>query len=167
MNQVKSESAVPYLVEMSNSHVADEDAVIAHALCILESRVRKPLGQACNPREVSNLLRLWVGGEEREMFGVLIFDVRMQCMHNEILFKGTISASAIYTREIVKLALLNNAHGVIVYHNHPTGNPEPSDADVKVTKKIGKALDTVDIKLIDHIIVTRTVTASFAELGLI
>jgi len=85
----------------------------------------------------------------------------------ERLFYGTIDSASVYPREIVKLALQHNAAAVVLAHNHPSGNPEPSEADIKLTQRVQQALQTVDIRLLDHLIVSGTHSVSLAERALI
>ncbi|KAG1375203.1 hypothetical protein G6F59_018348 [Rhizopus arrhizus] len=83
------------------------------------------------------------------------------------MFHGTIDSASVYPREVVKEALRLNAAAVIVSHNHPRGNPEPSAADRALTLQLKSALALVDVRTLDHIIVAGSLTTSFAERGLI
>ena len=83
----------------------------------------------------------------------------------ERMFSGTIDAASIYPREIVKAALLNNAKSIIITHNHPSGSPEPSTADRRITERIKSACELVDIKMLDHFVVAGNESVSFAERG--
>jgi DNA repair protein RadC len=89
-----------------------------------------------------------------------------QVIHHGELFHGTIDSASIYPREVVKAGLACNASAVIVAHNHPSGNPEPSNADIKITQRLKDALALLDICLLDHFIVGTTAT-SMADSGLI
>lgn len=102
---------------------------------------------------------------QRELFGVLLLDTQHRVIHFEILFKGTVNATAVYPREIVRLALTHNASAVIIAHNHPSGCPEPSAADQQVTEHIAKALELMCIALLDHVILGAGAYVSFAERG--
>ena len=104
---------------------------------------------------------------ERECFVVMLLSGRNQLIDSKVLFEGTITATAVYPREIVKLALEENAAAIIIGHNHPSGNLNASADDRKITDKIRKALSTVDINLHDHIIVVPGGGyTSFADKGL-
>jgi DNA repair protein RadC len=83
------------------------------------------------------------------------------------MFQGTIDSAEVHPREVVKAALRHNAAAVIVSHNHPSGNPEPSAADQTLTQRLREALGLVDVRVLDHVIVAGNATASFAERGLI
>lgn len=98
----------------------------------------------------------------REHMDVLLFDSQNRLLKYINLFAGTLDACAIYPREIAAMALKANARRVIIAHNHPSLDPKPSDKDIEITKKIGKALETLDIELLDHFIVGESVV-SFAE----
>ena len=81
------------------------------------------------------------------------------------IFKGTINSAAVYPREIIKTVLEQNAGAVILFHNHPSGLSEPSQADIRLTSEIKNALSTIDVALLDHIVVGREDTSSLAQLG--
>jgi len=143
-----------------------EDSAIAHALAILEKRIQTgPV--LSNPLDVKNFLRLLIGGCEREVFGVVFLDSQHKVIGHEILFTGTLSQTSVYPREIVKAALLKNAGAVLLFHNHPSGGCKPSRADEAVTERIKAALDLIDVRVLDHIIVSAADSLSFAERGLI
>ena len=106
---------------------------------------------------------------ERECFVIMLLNGRNQLIHTEVLFEGTLTCSVVYPREIVRLAIKENAAAVLVGHNHPSGNKIESSDDRAITEKIKKALDAVDIKNFhDHIIVVPGGDfISFADKGLI
>lgn len=101
--------------------------------------------------------------DEREIFMVLFLDNRHRLIKIEKLFYGTINQTAVYPREIVKVALKYNAAAIIVAHNHPSGSCEPSSADRALTKRIEAACNLVEIRLVDHIIVGKGDYFSFSE----
>lgn len=103
-----------------------------------------------------------------ERFGIAALNVQNKLIGLHIISEGTVNETAVYTREIATRALLNNASNVIIFHNHPGESLNPSNADIATTKNIKTALDTLNIKLIDHIILTETENyTSFAEKGLL
>ena len=105
---------------------------------------------------------------ERECFMMMLLNGRNQLIHSEILFEGTLTSSVVYPREIIRLAVTENAAAVLVGHNHPSGNKKESLEDRKITDKIKEALKTVDINFHDHIIVVPGGDyTSFADKGLI
>lgn len=146
----------------------DED-IIRAALNILEQRLEyhDPDAKMGGPDTVKTFLKLELMGLEHEVFGCLWLTNSHNIIRNSILFRGTIDSAAVYPREVVKEALSVNAAAVIIYHNHPSGDPEPSTADRAITERLRTALGTVDIRLLDHIVVGGSKTVSFADKGLI
>lgn len=104
---------------------------------------------------------------QREIFAVLFLDTQHRLIRYQELFMGTIDAAAVYPREVVKAALQYNAAAVILAHNHPSGVAEPSQADISITDKIKRALDLVDVRLLDHFVVGDGSPVSLAERGLV
>ncbi|PXY00356.1 JAB domain-containing protein [Halomonas sp. LBP4] len=102
---------------------------------------------------------------EHEVFSAVFLDSQHRVIHFETLFRGTIDSASVYPREVVKRALAHNAAAVIFVHNHPSGDPEPSDADRRITQRLKEALGLFDIRVIDHIVVGSEGCESFAELG--
>lgn len=100
-----------------------------------------------------------------EVFACLFLDNQHRLIHFEELFRGTIDGASVYPREIVKQALAHNAAAVILAHNHPSGVAEPSQADIQITRRIQSALQLVDIRVLDHIIVGDAETSSLAQQG--
>jgi len=103
--------------------------------------------------------------EESEVFGVLFLDNKNRLIEFKILFYGTIDTSSVHPREVIKQALQYNAGAVILCHNHPSGITEPSQSDIAITNKLKQALELIDIRVLDHIIVGDGCT-SFSEEGL-
>lgn len=120
-----------------------------------------------SPAAVMDYIRLKIGHLEHEVFGMLYLNSQNQVIGREELFRGTINQTSVYPREVVKAALYNNAAGVVLYHNHPSGALHPSDSDKMLTQGLKTALAVVDIKVLDHIIVSHTGSISMAEKGLI
>ena len=103
----------------------------------------------------------------REHFGVIYLNGKNAVISSEILFSGTLTTAAVYPREIIKRALEENAAAILVGHNHPSGNKQPSSDDLAITKKIKAACQTVDIAFHDHVIVTSEGFYSFSDHGVI
>ena len=141
--------------------------IIRRALKILESRMTYQTDFFTNPNDTKNYLRLKLGGNEREVFAVLYLSNRNQLISCEELFFGTIDGSTVHVREIVKLGLALNAAAIICAHNHPSGVCEPSHADEMITKRIKDACALMDIKVLDHLIVSGKDAVSLAERGFI
>ena len=104
---------------------------------------------------------------QREIFAVLFLDSQHRLIRYQELFMGTIDSAAVYPREVVKAALTHNAAAVILAHNHPSGVAEPSQADINITERIRKALELIDVRLLDHFIVGDERPLSLAERGLV
>ena len=120
-----------------------------------------------SPQAVRDYLRLVLGGREHEVFVVIFLDAQHRVLSVEELFRGTLTQTSVYPREIVKAALRANAAAVIFAHNHPSGVAEPSQADELLTRQLKEALGMVDVKVLDHLIVAGRSTLSFAERGLL
>ena len=120
-----------------------------------------------SPRAVRDFLQLSLGGRPHEVFAVIFLDSQNRMLGSEELFRGTLTQTSVYPREVVKTALRYNAAGVIFAHNHPSGVAEPSRADELLTQTLKQALLLVEIKTLDHFIVAGTRTVSFAERGLL
>ncbi|MEX1221768.1 MAG: DNA repair protein RadC [Idiomarina sp.] len=132
---------------------------------LIEERFQR--GDAyCNPQNVKDFLQYKLAHQEREVFSVMLLDSQHRLIEFRELFQGTINAAPVYAREVVKAALETNAAAVIFSHNHPSGVPEPSEADKRVTERLKQALQLIDITILDHIVVGET-TVSFAERGLL
>ncbi|NMG44282.1 DNA repair protein RadC [Aromatoleum toluvorans] len=121
-----------------------------------------------SPAAVRDWLRLRIGSLPHEVFCVLLLDARNRLIEAVELFRGTLTATSVYPREVVKLALTHNAAAVILAHNHPSGASEPSSADELLTRSLKQALDLVDVRVLDHFVVTAHARPlSFAERGLL
>ena len=143
-----------------------DDEVIAAALRILEKRIREGDCLA-SPQAVREYLRLAIGDREREVFVVVLLDAQNRVLAMEELFAGTLTQTSVYPREVVKVALQWNAGAVVLAHNHPSGVAEPSQADQLLTETLKRALGLIDVKVLDHFIVTRGACVCFSERGLI
>jgi DNA repair protein RadC len=132
----------------------------------LDERLREPTALS-NPSDVSDFLRLQLGGERAEVFMVLFLDAQNRLIRAERLFTGTLTQTSVYPREVVKAALAHNAASVILAHNHPSGVAEPSQADVSLTAALRAALALVDVQVLDHFVVTAGTAQSMAQAGLI
>ncbi len=119
----------------------------------------------CSPSAVRHYLRSRFALQAHESFVVLFLDVKNRLIHGEEMFRGTLTHTSVYPREVVKAALRRNAAGVILAHNHPSGVAEPSEADLRLTKALVQALALVDIRVLDHFVVAGSQVHSFAESG--
>ena len=116
---------------------------------------------------MKDYLRLSLGGLEHEEFACVWLDAQHKVISIERIFRGTLTQTSVYPREIVKLALQHNAAAVIFAHNHPSGNSNPSTADELLTRALKDALALIDVRALDHFIITaHGQPVSFAERGL-
>lgn len=120
-----------------------------------------------SPQAVKDYLRLHLAALPHEMFAVLFLDVRHRLIALEELFRGTLTHTSVYPREVVRRAMAHNAAAVILAHNHPSGHAEPSRADQQLTRGLVQALQLVDVRVLDHLVVGRGEVVSFAERGLL
>jgi DNA repair protein RadC len=117
--------------------------------------------------EVKEFLQHELRDKNREVFLAIYLNGRNQIIKMEELFQGTLSTSAVYPREVVKHALENDAAALVFVHNHPSGNPNPSQDDLSITNKLKDALMSIDVSVHDHIIIAGNDVYSFADHGLI
>lgn len=130
------------------------------------SREQLQAGQTlASPDAVRQYLRLTIGRQQHESFLVLFLDVKNRLLASEEMFRGTLTHTSVYPREVVKAALLRNAASVMLAHNHPSGAPEPSEADLLLTRALVQALALVDVRVLDHFVVAGSQVHSFAEHG--
>ncbi|MCB1959681.1 MAG: DNA repair protein RadC [Rhodocyclaceae bacterium] len=118
-----------------------------------------------SPDSVRAWLRLKLGRLEHESFMVVMLDAQNRLIRAETLFRGTLTQTSVYPREVVKLALQHNAASLILAHNHPSGCAEPSNADHALTRTLRDALALIDVRVLDHLVVTHSSVTSFAERG--
>jgi len=114
---------------------------------------------------VREFLQSQLANEEREVFMVILLDNRNRIIKHARLFSGTINHVEVHPREILREAIKFNAVGVILAHNHPSGNAEPSRADKAITERVIKCCQLMDIRVIDHLVIGRGECVSFAERG--
>jgi len=166
MSQFTFESSL--LVRDAEGHYlpATADQILAAARRIVDLKVQR--GAPFNaPEVVKEYLGAKLAGFEHEVFAVLFLDNRHRLIDYVEMFRGTIDSASVYPREVVKEALKRNAAAVILSHNHPSGNAEPSQADRTLTGRLKDALGLVDVRTLDHIVVAGLERVSFAELGLL
>jgi DNA repair protein RadC len=120
-----------------------------------------------SPQILRDWLRLYCAGLEHEVFLVLYLDANHRLIEPQELFRGTLTQTSVYPRELVKGALARNAAALAVAHNHPSGQAEPSRADEFLTQTLKSTLSLVDVRIIDHFVVAGDRVVSFAERGLI
>ncbi len=144
---------------------ASAQHTIREALTLLERQLREPGAAFTSSTSVRDWLRLQLATLEREEFTALFLDNQHRLIAHETLFTGTISHTQVHPREVVKAGLKHNAAAIIVAHCHPSGHAEPSEADRRLTGRLNQALDLVDIRLLDHLVVGGMDIVSLAERG--
>lgn len=155
-----NESTGTYLVE---SPLTESDILLmAKQLASLRLRKGRSL---TSPKEVFSHLQALLADYEHEVFALLMLDSRHRVIAFEEVFRGTLDGASVYPREIVKIALEHNAAALILVHNHPSGDPEPSQADRTLTTKLQEALNLVSVRTLDHIVVGHEGCVSLAEQG--
>lgn len=138
---------------------------VREALALLKCQLREPGAAFTSTTAVRDWLHLQLATLEREEFVVLFLDNQHRLITHETLFKGSISSTEVHPREIVRSAMKHNAAAIIVAHNHPSGEAEPSQADKLITQQIVRALALVDVRLLDHLVIGGMDIVSFAERG--
>ena len=164
MNAARTYRRINKALRLAQS--GDAESILAAAQEILATRIKH--GDALgSPGAVRDYLQLRLHDREHEVFVVVLLDSQNRVLATEELFRGTLTQTSVYPREVVKLALQQNAAAVILAHNHPSGVTEPSRADELLTTALKQALALVDIKVLDHFIITAATALSFAERGLL
>ena len=120
-----------------------------------------------DPQAIRDYLQLQLGGRDHEIFAVMFLDTAHRLIVLEEMFRGTLTQTSVYPREVVVRALGLNAANVVFAHNHPSGTAQASRADEAITQTLKAALGLVDVRVLDHFIVTATSSVSMAELGLL
>jgi DNA repair protein RadC len=120
-----------------------------------------------SPQRVKDYLQMRLGPLPHEVFAVLFMDAQQRLIACEEMFRGTLTQTSVYPREVLKRALEHNAASVILSHNHPSGVLEPSRADEMLTQSLKSSLQLVDIRVLDHVVVGHSGALSFAERGLL
>lgn len=142
-----------------------EQQTVRTALTLLERQLREPGASFTSSHAVRDWLRLQLATLEHEEFTALFLDNQHRLIAHETLFTGTINHTQVHPREVMKAALKHNAAAILVAHCHPSGHAEPSEADRRITERLKQALDLVDIRLLDHLVVGGMDIVSFAERG--
>jgi len=164
VNMVKEVAA---MYEMSTA----EAKVLTKALELIKSKMVVSGKLLTSPCLVTSAAKVYFtlthANKENEVFSVMYLDNQHRLIAIVDEFFGTIDGASVYTREIVKAAMKHNAAAVVLIHNHPSGIPEPSRADIEITNRITNALGLVDVRVLDHIVVGKDSTVSFAERGIL
>ena len=141
------------------------NALLSLAADILAENTAKMGKQFTTPEITEKFIKLKIGLDKSEVFCVLFLDNRHRLISFDRMFEGTINGANIYPREVVKRALSHNAAAMIIAHNHPSGDCEPSEADKRITNRLKDALKLIDVRILDHLIVSADNSYSFANHG--
>lgn len=144
-----------------------EMAVVEKALQILGTQLNNGREVFDTPGAVETYLRLHLGGETSEHFALLLLDSQHRAIAFERLFAGTLTQTSVYPREVVDCVLRHRAAEVVLAHNHPSGSVAPSRADEALTETLKKALALIDVRVLDHVIVSASGACSMAVMGLV
>lgn len=156
-----SPEAGMYLME---SNLVSEQDILIMAKQLSRKRLTK--GRALtSPGDVKEHLRTLLQDYPHEVFAVLLLDTKHRIITFQELFRGTLDSAFVYPREVAKLALEHNAAAIILTHNHPSGEPTPSQADIQLTRVLKESLAVIGVKVLDHIVVSTQGCASLAERG--
>jgi len=154
--------------------VVDVELRVRVRLKVAKELVRRSLVEAMRQRDVlsspacvRDFLRMTLAGRDYEVFMVLFLDAQNRVIAPEEMFRGSLTQTSVYPREVVKRSLVNNAAAVIFAHNHPSGVAEPSHADELLTRSLKEALALVEVRVLDHFVVAGNGVMSFAERGLL
>ena len=139
--------------------------IIEQALALLACEMRETDTLAA-PDAVKDYLRLKLAAKDHEVFAVVFLDCQNRVIETEEMFRGTLTQTSVYPREVVRASMKHNAASVILAHNHPSGSTTPSRADEHLTQTLKAALALVDVRVLDHLIVTTGEVLSMAERGL-
>jgi len=176
------ESAVPVVADAAPSYPVASPAnmsfsgdgplrrklTVARELLLRDLHAQMQAGPVMeSPQVLRDWLRLYCAGLEHEVFIVVYLDARHRLIDAVELFRGTLTQTSVYPREVVKGALTRNAAAVALAHNHPSGVAEPSRADEFLTQNLRAALGLVDVRVLDHFVVAGDSVLSFAERGLL
>lgn len=170
-----SEVRKHYRGSLTSLFVTSQSDEVQPAKCLMARELVKrwldeELKRGCvlnSPEVVRDCLRIHFAGQEHESFVAMFLDSQHRLITTHELFRGTLTQTSVYPREVVKAALKVNAAAVLFAHNHPSGVAEPSQADQQLTTALKNALGLVDVRVLDHFIVAGSSVLSFAERGLL
>ena len=158
--------SVRALNQDTGAYLSDED-VIRMAVGIIDHRFGLKRASLNSPTLVRDYLKLTLTDKTHEVFVCVFIDAQNRVIAVDELFRGTLTQTSVYPREVVKAALHHNCAAVILAHNHPSGVAEPSHADQLLTANLKQTLALVDVKVLDHFIIAGGSALSFAERGLL
>lgn len=156
-----------YIKDSAGSYQPAETSVVVREALRLTQKAIRTGHVFANPRATREFLMTRMANLEHEIFAVVYVNTRHRFIAFEEMFRGTIDGASVHPREVVKSALRHNAAAVIFAHNHPSGDPTPSEADEFITRRLKEALALVDIRVLDHLVIGADYCESFAERGLL
>ena|SRR2546421_4820206 len=154
-----------YVRDGDHLRAATAQEVLDRAAALMAQRFRAGAPVLADPKRTRQYLRHQIGTLPYEVFGLLLLDTRHRLIRADILFRGTIAGASVHPREVVRVVLESNTAAVILFHNHPSGVAEPSQADELITKRLTEALRLIDVRVLDHLIIGDAQEYSFAETG--
>ena len=157
----------PRAAEPPRYMLASDRRSVDKAMEILASYLRSPSSVFSSPESVREYICLHLGVLPYEVFGVLFLDSQHRLIVFEQMFRGTLTQTSVYPREVVTRALEHRAASVVLTHNHPGGSTQPSRADEALTQTLKAALALVDVRVLDHFVVAGNQAGSMAEMGLL
>ncbi len=122
-------------------------------------------GDALTPESIASFMKLWIGARPHEVFVCVYLDSQHRMLHYEECSRGSLTRTFVHPRELARNALDWNAASVIIGHNHPSGDPEPSDSDRELTRELARTFDAIEVALLDHLVVGGSSVVSFHERG--
>ena len=153
-------------VRMASLNDPEKQSLLELAFAVLHD-LHQPGVELPSPNHTRDFLRMLLAERKAEVFVCLYLDNRHRVIETVELFQGTIDGASVYPRVVVQQALTVNAAAVMFFHNHPSGVAEPSNADQAITRRLKEALALIDIRVLDHFVVTAGESISFAERGLL
>lgn len=153
-------------IKVDDLNAIEKRFIVNMAKTILQKEYQ-PGKKVSNQEEAKSYFQLMYQDLEHEVFSIMCLTNKHTVITTEELFRGTIDGASVYPREVVKHVLQHNASAVMLVHNHPSGDPTPSEPDKRITRRLIKALDMIDVRVLDHIVVAKDGVISFAERGLI
>jgi len=156
-----------YVKDLEGRYTVASDEMIFTATRAAVERKYPANTSMSNPEIAVNYFKNKLSGFEHEVFSIIFLNSNHKLIAYREMFQGTLTCASVYPREVAKAAIGYNAGAVILAHTHPSGVPEPSQADKAITKRLKEALDLIDVRVLDHIIVAGNTTKSMAEMGLI
>lgn len=157
-----------YEIQINNNTISvNEEEVLYLAQKVYESKYKEKSLPMTSPQKMKAYLDTVLRGRERERFFAVFLDTQNCIITSEILSVGSVNAATVYPREVASAALACSASCCIIAHNHPSNTNDPSPSDVAITKRIKEGLELLEIRLLDHFIITDNDILSFAERGIL